>query len=228
MKSCQDIWSKTSQRENTTYRLFIDNKTTDIYCHLTDDICGGGGWTLAMKIDGSKDNFRYNSVLWTNKKSYNPIAGQTGFDNNQTKMPSYWAMPFDKLCVGLKVNDTLKWTVIPYKASSLYDVIAKGEYRPTNISKAKWLSLIDGARLQENCNREGFNTGYEKSGYHRIGIISNEQNDCNSVDSFLGIGAKKKIHKHTIPFSCGNFCGHGKTCNGREISITAFGYIMIQ
>ena len=28
----------------------------DVYCHMTSDLvaCGGGGWTLVMKIDGNK------------------------------------------------------------------------------------------------------------------------------------------------------------------------------
>ena len=27
-----------------------------VYCHMTNDVgeCGGGGWTLVMKIDGNK------------------------------------------------------------------------------------------------------------------------------------------------------------------------------
>ena len=87
-------------------------------------------------------------------------AGQTAFDNYQTKMPSYWAMPFQKLCVGLEYNNVLNWAVIPYKASSLYDVIADGTYRSfgdAGIGKEKWLSLFNDAKLQDNCNREGFN-----------------------------------------------------------------------
>ncbi|KAK3739923.1 hypothetical protein QZH41_004934 [Actinostola sp. cb2023] len=103
--SCKDILSKTSYRKDMAYTLLIDNKQTDIYCHLSSNHCGSGGWTLAMKIDGSKTaQFGYSSSLWSNKESYNLTAGQTGFDNYQTKMPSYWAMPFQKLCVGLKVG----------------------------------------------------------------------------------------------------------------------------
>jgi len=44
--------------------------------------------------------------------------------------------------------------------------------------------------LQNNCNKEGFNSvvnaGTEVK--VRIGIIGNEQNDCNSPDSAIGIG----------------------------------------
>ena len=35
----------------------------NVYCHMTNDLagCGGGGWTLAMKIDGDKVKQQYNS-----------------------------------------------------------------------------------------------------------------------------------------------------------------------
>ncbi|KAK3739922.1 hypothetical protein QZH41_004933 [Actinostola sp. cb2023] len=52
--SCKDILTKTSYRKDMAYTLLIDNKQTDIYCHLSSNHCGSGGWTLAMKIDGSK------------------------------------------------------------------------------------------------------------------------------------------------------------------------------
>ena len=35
----------------------LDPERTPVYCHMTSqglDACGGGGWTLVMKIDGSK------------------------------------------------------------------------------------------------------------------------------------------------------------------------------
>lgn len=43
--------------------------------------------------------------------------------------------------------------------------------------------------LQVNCNKEGFNveTAAEKV---RIGIISNQENDCSSCDSRIGVGGE--------------------------------------
>ena len=45
-----------SLRENKGYVLPTDSGEIPVYCHMTSDIgeCGGGGWTLVMKIDGSK------------------------------------------------------------------------------------------------------------------------------------------------------------------------------
>ena len=42
---------------NKAYPLRLGSSLElDIYCHMTDDLgaCGGGGWTLVMKIDGRK------------------------------------------------------------------------------------------------------------------------------------------------------------------------------
>ena len=41
---------------NKAYPLKVGSVEIPIYCHMTDDLgaCGGGGWTLVMKIDGNK------------------------------------------------------------------------------------------------------------------------------------------------------------------------------
>ena len=45
-----------SMQENKAYMLQTDSGKNSVYCHMTSDVgeCGGGGWTLVMKIDGSK------------------------------------------------------------------------------------------------------------------------------------------------------------------------------
>jgi len=166
-----------------------------------------------------QDQFGYTSALWTNKDSYNLTAGQTGFDNYQTKMPSYWAMPFQKLCVGFKVNNVLNWIVIPYSGTSLYDVIQPGIYKAvTVVSKETWLSLIAGSSLQPYCNQKGFNV----YGYARIGIRANQENDCRTCDSAMGFGLKGN-------YSCGIFCAYYNSCKyGINNNIMAHGYIMLQ
>ncbi|XP_031557830.1 uncharacterized protein LOC116294375 [Actinia tenebrosa] len=214
--SCKDIFSKTSYRTDKTYTYMIDNKQTDIYCHLSSDLCGSRGWTLAMKTDGSKNTFIFSSALWSDKKAYNLSAGKTGFDNHETKMSSYWAMPFQSLCVGVKVGNNLNWALIPYPASSLYDVIADGSRRTFTIGRNKWLSLIGGSSLQPYCNIEGFNNVLAV----RIGIRSNNENNCNSPDSAIGFG---------LPWSgltCGNRCRI--SCSKGDKDVVAFGYILIK
>ena len=47
----------TRSKGNTAYLLDVGSTKVPVYCHMTTDgldACGGGGWTLVMKIDGSK------------------------------------------------------------------------------------------------------------------------------------------------------------------------------
>ena len=50
---------------NKAYPLRVGSVTIPVYCHMTDDLgsCGGGGWTLVMKIDGNKVVNSKNSSL---------------------------------------------------------------------------------------------------------------------------------------------------------------------
>ena len=51
------VWYTTRSRGNEAYLLRMDYGSVPVYCHMTSsDIgaCGGGGWSLAMKIDGDK------------------------------------------------------------------------------------------------------------------------------------------------------------------------------
>jgi len=44
-------------RGNKAYLLQMDYGKLPVYCHMTSSglgACGGGGWTLVMKIDGTK------------------------------------------------------------------------------------------------------------------------------------------------------------------------------
>ncbi|XP_032218125.2 uncharacterized protein LOC116601450 [Nematostella vectensis] len=213
--SCKDAFIKGCTKD-TSYILNIEDKSVETFCHLTAiDGCGDGGWTLAMKVNGSKTTFPYESSLWTDKSAYNPSAGLTGFDNQETKLPSYWATPFTKICIGFKVGDTLKNMTIPYTATSLYDVIADGTYRGTSIGKTAWRALIAGSSMQGNCNRQGFNV----LGRLRIGIMSNQENDCITCDTHLGIGGDVMI--------AGNRCGSSYCDNGPK-NIKAMGYLLLQ
>ena len=141
--------------------------------------------------------FNYSSPYWTNKETYAVEDGLEGLTEKQTKLASYWNTPFDKICLGMKVNNFTKWIVINHNASSLFDVIADGVFKNTTAGKIKWLSLIDNGELQTGCNREEFNlenlhnTTHNPDGYIkvRIGIISNSLPlDCNTCDSCIGFG----------------------------------------
>ena len=84
----------------------------------------------------------------------------------------------------MKIGQQINFIVINKQANSLYSLIADGQYRTTPLGRNTWKTLIgSGASLQLNCNKEGFNavstvTANSKA---RIGLIGNNQNDCNTV-----------------------------------------------
>ena len=41
-------------KTSRVYALKFGSQEIPVYCHMGDFGCGGGGWTLAMKIDGTK------------------------------------------------------------------------------------------------------------------------------------------------------------------------------
>ena len=47
----------TRKRENKAYLLNVESKRIPVYCHMEAaelGECEGGGWTLVIKIDGTK------------------------------------------------------------------------------------------------------------------------------------------------------------------------------
>ncbi|XP_068699587.1 uncharacterized skeletal organic matrix protein 5-like [Montipora foliosa] len=225
--SCKELYDN-GLRENKAYMLPTDIGKIPVYCHMTSDVgeCGGGGWTLVMKIDGNNRTFHYDAHFWENNKEFNLPGGETGFDSKETKLPTYWETPFSKICLGMKYGQQIKYIVINKQADSLYSLIADGQHRNTSLSLEKWKSLIgpEGS-LQLNCTTQGFNAVGTDSymAKARIGIVANQENDCNSCDSRIGFGTGGL---HDDSNTCGNEATYSPD-NGNK-HIKAFGYILVQ
>lgn len=145
----------------------------------------------------------------------NLVGGETGFDNEETKLPTYWSTPFTKICLGMKIpgNKRTTFIAIDQPANSLYSLIADGQYRPTSLGRNKWKTLLGSeATLQANCNKEGFNAYTPHLARARIGILGNNENDCITCDSFIGFGTGKP--------------GNNGPCGDRNTK--AMGYILIK
>ena len=109
------------------------------------------GWTLIMKVDGNRQTFKYNSNLWSNKETFQP--SNLDLDDKETKLASYWTLPFTELRLGMKIKGKTRWITFSYTASSLYSLIADGQYKPTSIGESKWRSLLPRTSLQRNCKK---------------------------------------------------------------------------
>ena len=168
--------------------------------------------------------FHYNSNFWSNKEAYNLPGGETGFDREETKLPTYWATPFSKICLGMSINQQINFVTVNKEASSLYSLIADGKYRNTSLGRNTWKSLIGSAgSLQRYCNKEGFNVRPNVYSIARIGILGNNENYCLTCDSRIGFGTGGSPDDSN---TCGNVALHNPD-NGTK-NIKAMGYILVQ
>ena len=126
----------------------------------------------------------------------------------------------------MKIGHQLRFIVINRHANSLYSVIADGKYRATSLGRNKWKTLIGSqASLQTRCNKEGFNAvgSDPRHSKARIGIIANQENNCDSCDSRIGFGTGGN---HDDSNTCGNQATYSPD-NGHK-HIKAMGYILVQ
>ena len=86
--------------------------------------------------------FKYDSPFWINKETVNIDSGLDGLTQNEAKLASYHNTPLTKLCLGMSQNGVTNWILVNYTATSLYSVIADGNYHATNVERAEWISLI--------------------------------------------------------------------------------------
>ena len=127
----------------------------------------------------------------------------------------------------MKIDQQIRFiTINTTETSSLYSLLADGNYRKTSLGRDTWKSLIGSeASLQYSCNKEGFNAA-SISTWHskaRIGLIANENNDCHSCDSRIGFGTGGSPDGSN---TCGNVAKYS-TDNGDK-TIKAMGYILVQ
>ena len=121
-------------------------------------------------------------------------------------------------------NDVTSWILVNYTATSLYSVIADGNNRETNVGRAEWMTLINNASLQQNCNKEGFNVKCSKyKRKSRIGILGNNQENCEYCNTVIGFGIEIIDRK----WSSGNIY-YKSNPPTVDIKLKTFGYIFVQ
>jgi len=181
--------------------------------------------TAILYFNPLKATFHYDSSLWSNKETFNLAGGETGFDTQETKLPTYWNTSFSKICLGMKIDQQLNFVVINKHADSLHSLIADGQYRATSLGRNTWKTLVGSqASLQANCNKEGFNARclFSSASKARIGILGNHQYDCGTCDSRIGFGTGGYGDNSN---TCGNHSPANED-NGNQ-QIKAMGFILV-
>ena len=125
----------------------------------------------------------------------------------------------------MKTGQQDRFIVMKKTGSSLYSMIADGQYRTTLLGRDTWKTLIGSeASLQANCNREGFNVMTDNNNdwpKARIGILGNNENDCNTCDTRIGFGTGGGSDNN-------NTCGNEAHKVYGDTHIKAMGYILVQ
>ena len=231
--SCKAIKQAEPMAQNGVYQIDPDGNGPvmpfNVFCEMTID---GGGWTLALKADGTKNTFTYDAALWTNNATFQPNFND--LDRNEAKLPSWNTVPFTDVLIGLEYPIKamgpleLKTQKLPIMRNSLFALFSPNTYVATTIGRNAWKALIANSSLQANCNREGFNAN-PVGGPHaraRIGISSNQENDCGSPDSYLGIGTFGAPCGPAPERAVGNVAGC--TPDNGDTNAPAFGVVFVR
>ncbi len=227
MRSCAELHAARPSLASGAYTIDPDGgggaAPFTAYCDMASD---GGGWTLAIKADGLQPTFVYDSALWTNADTLN--GSSANVDPFEMKSAAFASVAFTSVRLAFVDGGTTRAVVIPFRsAPSLLSVFAAGAFEATSISRAGWLGLMASGSLQPYCNREGFNNAVAGYVRVRLGMISNQENDCGSPDSRIGLGGQDNA---CLPSSAGNAAGNSASCspeNG-DRDTRVFAYLFVR
>eukprot|EP00824_Muranothrix_gubernata_P016286 TRINITY_DN33841_c0_g1_i1.p1 TRINITY_DN33841_c0_g1~~TRINITY_DN33841_c0_g1_i1.p1 ORF type:complete len:840 (-),score=214.12 TRINITY_DN33841_c0_g1_i1:52-2571(-) len=231
-KDCYTIL-KTQGLDNVTNGQFWIQPDTyptpfQVYCDFTTQ---GGGWTLLAKIPSSNDSqWGFNANVWSSREA---LDLQAIDDSDQPhKSEAYGVLPLKELLVGVKTGRTLNFAKIACTnsfrcGSTLFDLMADGQYRQFKQGTGWWKSLIAEPRpslVENNVCSEGFNMGLPQGPQCRMGIMTSDgPQTCAQGTSFIGIGCTDP-RRNMASFTTGNFC-RGRACSAGEVNTRGVAFL---
>ncbi len=238
-QSCQTLLMMVPDATSGVYQLDVDGSGPQppffSFCEMQAD---GGGWTLALKMDGAQQTFSYANALWTNTETLND--NMPSFDKSEAKLAAFNLLAFHQIRVVMVTgNDTRSIVlgdsngiggVFSGEMTSLRDLFGMGANRYTMVGRDTWLTLVPGSAMAPNCNREGINVAADFNIAQvnlRIGILANNENQCLSPDSFVGIGFSRSYLACNTTLN--TFAGNAAGCNDpNDRNIAAWSYLFVR
>jgi streptogramin lyase len=213
-QSCADIVTAGSQQnvgpDGTSGAYTLSDRSGTPYqawCNMATD---GGGWTLGMKLDRNSTRFNYDSADWTVNSTYN--SASTNLAASDAKFAAFANVPLDEVMVGMNTSlssgatgalGDFRLLRLPIAGASLMSLFQGGTLN-SSVGRNAWKGLLDNSSLQANCNAEGININPAGSTRVRVGIVNNQENDCNSPDSRLGLGGRGNACGQNDDITAGN------------------------
>lgn len=160
----------------------------------------GGGWTLAMKVDGRQTTFLYDTTLWEDK-TYLGEDKLLWASDAEAKFESFGTLGFSQIALGFRSPPTAaaaddRFVVLHKSATSLHTVFSTKTYSGFDyeLGRATWKSVIPGGGLGKDCSIEGFNLESRLGIKIRIGTLAASiASNCVSPQGWgsrLGVGGK--------------------------------------
>lgn len=183
--SCEQL--RDAGAPSGTYEIDPGTGVIDVFC---DNEADGGGWTLLLKASGRASTFRYSSALWTDETLLNETSNDLAPD--EAKLPAYLTLDVDELRVVMATNGERRGLAMRIQDAPARSLRAwlMGPETTTDLQRAEWLSLVPNAQLLPYCNHTGLNVLHnnECCAKVRIGIATNNEDNCDTPDAALGVG----------------------------------------
>lgn len=215
--SCAAVLQGDPQAVSGVYTLQGKAAPFQAFCDMQAD---GGGWTLALKVDGADPANGYDGAVWTAAD----VSGTVALDSQPGKTLAFSTLTVHEVRVGLRGKGVVRWLVLPVSGTSLQSLFTAGKPVPTQLGALAWETLLDPGSVQSNCLLEGLNVVPGGGGKVRVGISANNEDDCSSNDSWLGLGGSGAcgVQKTTAGNVACWYADHG------EANVPAIGYLMVR
>jgi len=193
------------------------------FCAFCQQFGMGPRWTMVLKADGADSSglmpqrFAYDSALWTNTDTY--LEHNLDRDTREMKSRAFFVHPLREVLIEMSTGGTtrsLQGQLVGRMTAPLASLRAVfagennaygGTFRVDD-----WLGAVPDSRLQALCRRVGFNVraNNANSARVRIGAIGNENliNECDTHDSWVGVGGVRETGDRSLSFSAGNVARH--------------------
>jgi len=184
----------------------------------------GGGWTMALKVSGNSTAFLYDSAMWTNTALHNPTATDA-VTGTEAKFATFVSSPLTEVLVVMLDGGTPRSVKFGVGNKASLHSLFNGNPLTTSLGRAAWKGLMASPSLQPHCNMEGINQICGGDTRIRIGIVSNQENDCGSCDSRIGVGGSGGYCGQDPTNACGNEATCASDAGDRHTKAWAFVYV---